>query len=51
VDLDKLIEAGALAQELVGHKLSGRRLQAALGRRKPGEARHLGRDVSDGESL
>jgi hydroxymethylglutaryl-CoA lyase len=39
VDLDKLIEAGALAQELVGHKLSGRRLQAALGRRKPGEAR------------
>jgi hydroxymethylglutaryl-CoA lyase len=39
VDLDKLIEAGALAQELVGHKLPGRRLQAALGRRKPGEAR------------
>jgi hydroxymethylglutaryl-CoA lyase len=39
VNLDKLIEAGALAQELVGHKLPGRRLQAALGRRKPGEAR------------
>ncbi|HYS09352.1 MAG TPA: hydroxymethylglutaryl-CoA lyase [Myxococcales bacterium] len=39
VDLDKLVEAGALAQELVGHKLSGRRLQAALGRRTPGEAR------------
>jgi hydroxymethylglutaryl-CoA lyase len=39
VDLAKLIEAGALAQELVGHKLPGRRLQAALGRRKPGEAR------------
>ena len=39
VDLDKLFEAGALAQELVGRKLSGRRLQAALGRRKPGEAR------------
>ena len=39
VDLEKLIEAGALAQELIGHKLSGRRLQAALGRRTPGEAR------------
>jgi hydroxymethylglutaryl-CoA lyase len=39
VNLEKLIEAGALAQELVGHKLPGRRLQAALGRRKPGEAR------------
>jgi hydroxymethylglutaryl-CoA lyase len=39
VDLGKLIEAGALAQELVGRKLPGRRLQAALGRRNPGEAR------------
>jgi hydroxymethylglutaryl-CoA lyase len=39
IDLDKLIDAGALAQELVGHKLAGRRLQAALGRRQPGEAR------------
>ena len=39
VDLGKLIEAGALAQELIGHKLTGRRLQAALGRRTPGEAR------------
>jgi len=39
IDLEKLIEAGALAQELVGHKLPGRRLQAALGRRRPGEAR------------
>lgn len=39
INLDKLIEAGTLAQELVGHKLPGRRLQAALGRRKPGEAR------------
>jgi len=38
IDLDKLIEAGALAQELVGRKLPGRRLQAGLGRRKPGEA-------------
>jgi hydroxymethylglutaryl-CoA lyase len=39
VNLDKLIDAGALAQQLVGHRLSGRRLQAALGRRNPGEAR------------
>ena len=39
VDLDKLVDAGALAQELIGHKLTGRRLQAALGRRSPGEAR------------
>jgi hydroxymethylglutaryl-CoA lyase len=39
VDLDKLIDAGLLAQELVGRKLTGRRLQAALGRRTPGEAR------------
>jgi hydroxymethylglutaryl-CoA lyase len=42
IDLDKLIEAGALAQELSGRKLPGRRLQAALGRRKPGEARPAG---------
>jgi hydroxymethylglutaryl-CoA lyase len=39
LDLDKLIEAGWLAQQLVGRKLPGRRLQAALGRRTPGEAR------------
>ena len=39
IDLARLIEAGALAQELVGRKLPGRRLQAALGRRTPGEAR------------
>jgi hydroxymethylglutaryl-CoA lyase len=42
VDLDKLVEAGALAQQLAGHKLPGRRLQAALGRRNPGEARPSG---------
>jgi hydroxymethylglutaryl-CoA lyase len=42
VDLPKLVEAGALAQELIGHKLTGRRLQAALGRRTPGEARRAG---------
>jgi len=41
VDLDKLVEAGALAQEFVGHKLTGRRLQAALGRRNPGDAEPL----------
>ena len=39
VDLEKLFAAGELAQRLVGRKLPGRRLQAALGRRKPGEAR------------
>ena len=39
VDLDLLIEAGWLAQQLVGRKLPGRRLQAAIGRRAPGEAR------------
>jgi hydroxymethylglutaryl-CoA lyase len=39
IDLEKLIDAGALAQELSGRKLPGRRLQAALGRRKPGEAK------------
>jgi hydroxymethylglutaryl-CoA lyase len=39
IDLEKLVEAGALAQELIGHKLTGRRLQAALGRRTPAEAR------------
>ncbi|MFZ5470684.1 MAG: hydroxymethylglutaryl-CoA lyase [Myxococcota bacterium] len=33
VDLDKLVEAGALAQELIGRKLSGKYLQAALGER------------------
>lgn len=42
IDLGKLIEAGELAQELVGHRLPGRRLQAALGRRHPGEARPAG---------
>jgi hydroxymethylglutaryl-CoA lyase len=39
VSLDALVEAGALAQQLIGRKLPGRRLQAALGRRRPGEAR------------
>ena len=39
VDLEKLVAAGALSQQLVGRALPGRRLQAALGRKKPGEAR------------
>ena len=39
VDLDKLVEAGELAQELTGRQLPGRRLQAALGRRHPGDGR------------
>ena len=39
VDLGKLIDAGRLAQQLIGRKLPGRRLQAALGRDTPAEAR------------
>ena len=39
IDLDKLIAAGELAQQMAGRRLPGRRLQAALGRRNPGEAR------------
>ncbi len=39
IDLEKLIDAGELAQQLIGRKLTGRRLQAALGRRAGGEAR------------
>lgn len=31
IDLEKLVEAGALAQELIGRKLAGKYLQAALG--------------------
>lgn len=34
VDLDRLVEAGALAQELIGRKLPGKYLQAALGERE-----------------
>jgi hydroxymethylglutaryl-CoA lyase len=39
IDLEKLIDAGELAQKLIGRKLTGRRLQAALGRRAGTEAR------------
>lgn len=41
VSLERLVDAGALAQELIGRKLGGRRLQAALGRRAKAEARRL----------
>jgi hydroxymethylglutaryl-CoA lyase len=34
IDLSKLVEAGELAQELIGRKLSGKFLQAALGERE-----------------
>jgi hydroxymethylglutaryl-CoA lyase len=39
IDLDKLVDAGLLAQQQIGRKLPGRRLQAALGRRVGGDAR------------
>ena len=39
IDLDKLVEAGELAQELIGRKLSGKYLQAALGEREKKAAR------------
>ncbi|MFL5343507.1 MAG: hydroxymethylglutaryl-CoA lyase [Hyalangium sp.] len=34
INLDKLVEAGELAQELIGRKLAGKYLQAALGERE-----------------
>ena len=34
IDLEKLVEAGELAQELIGRKLTGKYLQAALGERE-----------------
>jgi hydroxymethylglutaryl-CoA lyase len=39
VDLGKLVEAGELAQELIGRKLAGKFLQAALGERDRAQAR------------
>jgi len=33
IDLGRLVEAGEVAQELIGRKLSGKYLQAALGER------------------
>jgi hydroxymethylglutaryl-CoA lyase len=32
--MDKLVEAGELAQQLIGRKLAGKFLQAALGERE-----------------
>jgi hydroxymethylglutaryl-CoA lyase len=34
IDIQKLVEAGELAQEMIGRKLSGKYLQAALGERE-----------------
>ncbi|MCE9671092.1 hydroxymethylglutaryl-CoA lyase [Myxococcus stipitatus] len=34
IDLDRLVEAGEIAQELIGRKLAGKYLQAALGERE-----------------
>jgi hydroxymethylglutaryl-CoA lyase len=39
INLDRLVEAGALAQELIGRKLAGKYLQAALGEREKKAAR------------
>ncbi|HSP79547.1 MAG TPA: hydroxymethylglutaryl-CoA lyase, partial [Myxococcaceae bacterium] len=39
IDLDKLVAAGELAQELIGRKLAGKYLQAALGERAKKESR------------
>ena len=39
IDLPKLVEAGEVAQELIGRKLSGKYLQAALGERDRAQAR------------
>jgi hydroxymethylglutaryl-CoA lyase len=42
VNLGKLVEAGELAQELIGRKLSGKYLQAALGEREKQAGRARG---------
>lgn len=39
IDLGKLVEAGELAQQMIGRKLSGKYLQAALGEREKTRAR------------
>jgi hydroxymethylglutaryl-CoA lyase len=39
INLDKLVGAGEIAQELIGRKLSGKYLQAALGEREKKAAR------------
>jgi hydroxymethylglutaryl-CoA lyase len=42
VDLDRLVQAGELAQELIGRKLSGKYLQASLGARESQASRARG---------
>ena len=39
IDLDRLVEAGELAQELIGRRLSGKYLQAALGEKEKAQQR------------
>lgn len=39
INLDRLVEAGEIAQELIGRKLAGKYLQAALGEREKKAAR------------
>lgn len=39
ISLEKLVEAGELAQDLIGRKLSGKYLQAALGEREKAKSR------------
>ena len=41
VDLPKLVEAGELAQQLIGRKLSGKYLQASIGEREKSVARSV----------
>ncbi len=45
IDLGRLVEAGELAQELIGRKLSGKYLQAALGEREKQASRARGERV------
>ncbi|MCP3161958.1 hydroxymethylglutaryl-CoA lyase [Myxococcus qinghaiensis] len=41
INLDRLVEAGEIAQELIGRKLAGKYLQAALGEREKKASRRL----------
>jgi hydroxymethylglutaryl-CoA lyase len=41
INLDRLVEAGELAQQLIGRKLAGKYLQAALGEREKRARRAL----------
>ena len=49
IDLPKLVEAGEVAQELIGRKLSGKFLQAALGERDRAQARRRTAPAAVGE--